>query len=80
MLAGTDTSEVAVPLTLDELEDFDPLTDSIVLSDKTVKFLVKKPIDGRVGQEMFSFKAGEEVEVPAYLAVFLAGRKAGFVQ
>lgn len=69
-----------VPLSLGELENFDPLTDSIVLSDRPIEFEVKKSIEGRVGAEEFSFTAGEKVEVPAYLAAFLAGRKAGFIQ
>lgn len=68
-----------IPMSLKELEDFEPLTDSIVLSDKMVDFEVKQGISGRVGEERFSFPAGEKVEVPAYLAAFIAGRKAGFI-
>jgi len=68
-----------VPLTLEELEEFDPLTDAVVLPDKLVQVKIVKDIEGRVKDEVFSFKVGEEAEVPAYLAVFLAGRKAAVV-
>lgn len=68
-----------VPLTLDELDDFDPLTDSVVLPEKLVNMNISKNIDGRVKDETFSFQEGEGVEVPAYLAVFIAGRKSGTV-
>jgi len=68
-----------VPLTLNELEDFDPLVDAVVLPDKLIKVTMVKDMEGRVKDEVFAYKKGEGVEVPAYLAVFLAGRKAGVV-
>ena len=68
-----------VPLTLEELESFDPLTDAVVLPDTPVKVKILKDIEGRVKDEVFSFREGEEAEVPAYLAVFLAGRRAAFI-
>jgi DNA primase small subunit len=68
-----------VPLTLGELDQFDPLTDAVVLPDALKKMRIVKDIDGRVGEEHFSFREGEEVEVPTYLAVFLAGRRSAVV-
>ena len=69
-----------VPLTLGELDVFDPLTDAIALPDRPTGFLVKRTIEGRMKGEHFRFTEGERVDVPAYLAAFLAGRKAGFVE
>ena len=50
-----------------------------MLPDKPTKVMMVKDIDGRVKDEVFSYKEGDVDIVPAYLAVFLAGRKAGLV-
>ena len=68
-----------VPLTLEELEEFDPLMDAVVLPETPLNMRIIQDIEGRVRDETFNFKEGEEVEVPTYLGVFLAGRKAGFI-
>ena len=69
-----------VPLSLEELEEFDPLTDAVVLPNKLRRMRIVKDIDGRLMGENFSFSEGEEMEVPTYLGVFLAGRKAATIQ
>jgi DNA primase small subunit len=59
---------------LDELKKFNPLNDTIVLSDELVKIEVKKPIDITLKNEKFKLNEGEQ-ELPIYLSVFLIGRK-----
>ncbi len=68
-----------VPLTLKKLEDFDPLVDAVVLPESLTKVRLVKDIEGRVGDEVFSYKKGDVDMVPGFLAVFLAGRKSGVV-
>jgi len=61
-------------ISLDKLNDFDPLKDVVVLPDKPVKVELKQPISIKMKGEEFNLKQ-EEQELPAYLAVFLIGRK-----
>lgn len=68
-----------VPMTLEELEEFDPLVDAVALPEKERKMKMISDIKGTLNGDEFSFRKDEVVEVPMYLAVFLAGRKAGIV-
>jgi DNA primase small subunit len=59
---------------LDDLEEFDPLRDSVVFSDSPVKIQLIKSIKIKMMDEEFNLR-DEIEEVPAYLAIFLIGRK-----
>lgn len=63
-----------VKITVDELKDFDPLRDAVVLADDPVKIMVHRPITMNMNNQSFNLMEGEQ-EVPTYLAVFLIGRK-----
>jgi len=60
--------------TVDELEDFDPLTDAIVFGDEKVKIRTLSKIRIRMAGEEVRIPAGEKAVVPEYLAVFLLCR------
>jgi len=59
---------------LDELWDFDPLRDTVVLPEDTVKVELNQPVHMKMKKQDFNLKKGEE-ELPSHLAVFLIGRK-----
>ena len=59
---------------LDELKNFDPLRDAVVLPGNTIKVQVDKPISLKLKNEDFNLKVGEH-ELPTYLSVFLIGNK-----
>ncbi|MBN1281314.1 MAG: DNA primase catalytic subunit PriS [Candidatus Thermoplasmatota archaeon] len=59
---------------LDELSDFDPLKDAVVLPETPVPVSVHEPLTIRMKDETFTLTKGDQ-EVPTYLAVFLLGRK-----
>ena len=61
-------------LTIDDLNDFNPLRDAIVFGENAVKIKLKQPFIIKMNEESFNLKEGEQ-EVPTYLAVFLIGRK-----
>jgi DNA primase small subunit len=63
-----------VKITVDELKDFDPLRDAVVLPDDPVRIAVHQPISLDMNDQSFHLSEGEQ-EVPTYLAVFLIGRK-----
>ena len=67
-----------VKIALDELNDFDPLRDAVVLSDELVKVDVCQPINIKMKGEMFNLEKGV-IDIPTYLAVFLIGRRLGNV-
>ena len=65
-----------VPITLDELERFDPFKDALACGSEPVKVKVKIDAkDGvkfRLGDENFSFDSGEvETELPEHAAIYL---------
>jgi DNA primase small subunit len=63
-----------VKITVDELKDFDPLRDAVVLPDVPVHIMI--PHRTTIGMKNQSFQLDEgDQEVPTYLAVFLLGRK-----
>jgi DNA primase small subunit len=61
-------------ITLDELPEFNPLRDAVVLRDDPVRITMHHSVTVTMKDQRFSLKEGEH-EVPAYLAVFLLGRK-----
>ena len=63
-------------ITLDTLKEFNPLRDSIVLPEDTVKIDLKQPVKIKIKDEKYNLKQGEE-EIPVYLAVYLIGQKLG---
>jgi DNA primase small subunit len=63
-----------VEISLDKLNDFDPLKDAVVLPDDPVKINLKQHINIKMKGEEFNLKQKEQ-EIPAFLAVFLIGKK-----
>ena len=65
-----------VPLTRDELTDFDPMLMAVPdeYSDEPVKLTMRHPYTLHIKGETFKNLEGQ-VEVPEYAAVFLVGRK-----
>ncbi len=60
--------------TLDGLKDFNPLNDTVVLSDDSIKVHIHQSFSIAMNHESFDLNEGE-IEVPTYLAVFLLGRR-----
>jgi DNA primase small subunit len=60
-------------ITLNALNDFEPLRDAVILPDESVKIELNKPLSIKM-KEDFSLREGAQ-EVPSYLAVFLIGNK-----
>ena len=63
-----------IKISLDKLNDFDPLKDAVVLPDDPVNVNLKQPIKIEMKEEEFDLKQ-EVQEIPTYLAVFLIGKK-----
>jgi DNA primase small subunit len=63
-----------VKIAVDELDDFDPLRDSIVLPEDAIKVTLLKPVTITMKDETYNLIEGVQ-EIPMYLAVFLIGRK-----
>lgn len=61
-------------LKLDELDDFDPLKETLVFSDEKVKVEIKKDFRITLKNKEFNLEKGKN-KVPKFLAVFLIGRK-----
>jgi len=65
-----------VKIGLDDLKDFNPLNDAVVLPEDHVKVNVNNPVNIKMRDEEFNLESGEQ-EIPAFLAVFLLGRRLG---
>lgn len=65
----------AMPITRDQLTDFDPLEQAIpsTYKEDAVKVTMKQPYNFQMKGQYFSMKG--ETEVPEYVAAFLIGRK-----
>jgi DNA primase small subunit len=61
------------PLTLRDLEDFDPLQDAVVFGEEAVPLQIIKPFKTQMKGESFRLEEGP-TELPAYVAVFLMAR------
>jgi DNA primase small subunit len=64
-----------VKIEVNDLKDFDPLQDAVVLPDDPVQILVQKEVSIDMKNQIYHVEEGAQ-EVPTYLAVFLIGRKA----
>jgi DNA primase small subunit len=64
-----------VKIEVNDLKDFDPLQDAVVLPDDPVQILVQKEVSIDMKNQSYHVEEGAQ-EVPTYLAVFLIGRKA----
>jgi DNA primase small subunit len=63
------------PLTLHDLEDFDPLQDAVVFGDEAVPLQILKPFKTQMRGESYNLMEGP-TELPACVAVFLMARGA----
>ncbi len=70
------TGFMAMPLSPDELKEFDPLEDAIIFSERTVEITLRKDIRIKLKGQEFDLDRGKH-RVPEYLAVFLLGRGYG---
>jgi DNA primase small subunit len=61
------------PLTLRDLDDFDPLQDAVVFGEEAVPLQMIKPFKTQMKGESFHLEEGP-TELPAYVAVFLMAR------
>ncbi|MEF8879580.1 MAG: DNA primase catalytic subunit PriS [Candidatus Thermoplasmatota archaeon] len=66
-------------LTLDDLEDFNPLNDTVVFSDEAVNVNIKQKFEITLKGKHFELEKGKQ-KVPKYLAVFLLGRKIALIE
>jgi len=57
------------PLGRDDLDDFEPLRDAVVFSDREQTVVADDPVEFEVGGRRFNTKAGE-VSLPEYAAVY----------
>jgi len=65
-----------VGLSIDELKEFNPLNETIVMPDDEVKINMNKNVKINLKNEEFNIEKGEQ-KVPVFLAVFLIGRRTG---
>jgi DNA primase small subunit len=65
-----------IKINLENLLDFNPLSDAVVLPDKTVEVEVKKTLNLEMKNKIFKLDEGTH-KVPTYLAVLLIGRGFG---
>jgi len=63
-----------IPVSLDTLDDFDPLSDAVVFDETPVLVDVGVDVTVTLKKETFELKKGDE-EVPLFVAVFLLGKK-----
>jgi DNA primase small subunit len=63
-----------VRIEVDELKEFDPLRDAVVLPDDPVEIVVHREVSIDMNDQAYHLEEGRQ-KVPTYLAVFLLGRK-----
>jgi DNA primase small subunit len=68
-----------VPITVKELEGFDPLRDAVALPDDPVHVQIPVDVSLTMKNEPYKLTAGSH-EVPLFLAAFLLGRKQAVLQ
>ncbi|MBS3773090.1 MAG: DNA primase catalytic subunit PriS [Candidatus Thermoplasmatota archaeon] len=61
------------PVSLDDIDDFDPLRDAVVFKDEPVQMELQHPVEITMMEQSFTLEKGSAA-VPEYLAVLLAGR------
>jgi DNA primase small subunit len=72
------TGFCVVPLGIDQIRDFDPLRDAVVLPGDPVKVTVLRELQVRLKGEEFKLTPGA-TELPRYAALFAMGRGAAVV-
>jgi DNA primase small subunit len=65
-------------VSLNQLENFNPLSDAIVFSDEKVKIELLSKIKIHINNSLFDLSKGKQ-SVPLYLALFLIGKKQAVV-
>ncbi len=70
------TGFMAMPLSPDELKEFDPLEDAVIFPDRPVEVTLRREVKIRLKGQEFCLDRGKH-QVPEYLAVFLLGRGYG---
>jgi DNA primase small subunit len=65
-------------VTLDKLQDFNPLVDSIVFSDNPVEINIQSKIRIKLNDITFDLQKGKQY-VPLYLAIYLIGSKKALI-
>jgi DNA primase small subunit len=63
-----------VNIEVDDLKDFDPLSDAVVLPEDPVQILMQREVTIEMKNQRYDLQQGIQ-EVPTYLGVFLIGRK-----
>ncbi|MCX6670496.1 MAG: DNA primase catalytic subunit PriS [Euryarchaeota archaeon] len=63
-----------VKIEVDDLKDFDPLQDAVVLPEDPVQIAVQREVSIEMKNQSYHLDEGAQ-EVPTYLGVFLIGRK-----
>jgi DNA primase small subunit len=61
------------PLSIRDLEDFDPLQDAVVFGDESIPLEILKPFNTQMRGQSYHLAEGPE-ELPACVAVFLMAR------
>ncbi len=70
------TGWLAQTVTIDELEDYDPLNQAIALTDGADEVYIRRAPRFRIGDETYGPFEEERVELPVAAVVFLLGRNA----
>ncbi|RLF56615.1 MAG: DNA primase catalytic subunit PriS [Thermoplasmata archaeon] len=65
-------------VTLDQLQDFDPLIETIAFSDEPVEIDLLSKTKMTINDSFFDLSEGKQ-KVPLFLAIFLIGRKQAFI-
>jgi DNA primase small subunit len=62
------------PISLEKMQDFNPLRDTVVLSEEKIKIIMNTAYAVSLKNQDFSLDKGSTT-VPIYVAVFLLGRR-----
>ena len=65
-------------VTLDNLQEFNPLVDTIVFSDESIIIQLQQPIKIRLNNQSFDLSKGKQT-VPLYLAIYLVGSRKAII-
>jgi DNA primase small subunit len=68
-----------VNIGVDDLKDFDPLRDAVVLPEDPIEILMQREMTLEMKNQRYHLEQGTQ-EVPTYLGVFLIGRKEAVIQ
>jgi DNA primase small subunit len=68
-----------VKIEVDDLKDFDPLQDAVILPEDPVQVALRREVTVEMKNQTYHLEEGTQ-EVPTYLGVFLIGRKEATLQ